>query len=159
MSLTYCFSVPSGNSSPGYPRVERTVIILRGKKKSMKSPYFAIRILQQPNVLKSKRSLPKWDHKWSEDLRLSWWAYRKRKKQLQPMQLPLSICFKPRAKMLATGEALVIFTTFKVISDIFACLFIHSSTSIFWALCTSVRSNGQQNTLNSTLVELWPILV
>lgn len=53
ISLKYCFSVPSGNSSSGYPSVKRTVIILRGKKKSMKSPYFAIRILQQPTALKS----------------------------------------------------------------------------------------------------------
>lgn len=61
MSLKCCFSVPSENFSPGWPSVKKTVLLLRGKggMKSMKSPYFAIRILQQPNVFKSKM-LPPW---------------------------------------------------------------------------------------------------
>ena len=37
--------------------MKRTVL-LRGKKKSMKSPCFVIGVLQQPNVFKSKHSLP-----------------------------------------------------------------------------------------------------
>lgn len=38
--------------------------------------------------------------------------------------------------MLATGEALVIFTTLKVISDIYACLFTHQQ--IFFEHCVQV---------------------
>ena len=37
--------------------MKRTVL-LRGKKKSMKSPCFVIGVLQQPNRFKSKHSLP-----------------------------------------------------------------------------------------------------
>ncbi|KAL0598403.1 BEN domain-containing protein 2 [Plecturocebus cupreus] len=39
----------SGNSLPGRPTIKRIVLILRRKEMDMKSPYFAIKILQQPN--------------------------------------------------------------------------------------------------------------
>ena len=88
---------------PGRPRVKRTVLLLRGKKKSMKSPYLAIRILQHPNMFKSKTLPPEWGHGRSENLQLSRWAFRKSrilKWRPQHMQLPLKFW------IIQTGSAL-----------------------------------------------------
>lgn len=53
------FSIPPTSFLPSFPSVMRTVSTLRRKDRSMKSPDFAIWIVQQPNVFRSK-VLPPW---------------------------------------------------------------------------------------------------
>lgn len=141
----------------------------------MRSLYFTIRVLQQPNVFKSAMLHP-FMRSWMEWVlsveSVSFWKRQKSKitaathasslwnsehsnRSLFPKQKTQSLCFKPKAKMVAASEGFSGHSPPSKPSVTFLFIYLFTHQQVFFEPCIqALEATVSKNRLSSILMEL-----